>query len=216
MTNKIFSPKEKVYNYLAQQLTLGKINRHEHITEQSLADQLGMSRTPIREALLELSMDNILERIPNKGFRIKFYTKKDLRELYSLIGLLDGKIAESTIDQLTDQDYSLMQFYVDSMNSALANRLYTKYNELQEQFHDIYLDKCANKLLRQELRSKKKSFIGKDYAKLSDTEITNLLKQTILEHQHILNLFKQHNTADLRKYIEEVHWNPNNSRYDVS
>ncbi|WEV38580.1 GntR family transcriptional regulator [Lactobacillus sp. ESL0680] len=216
MTTKKFSPKDKVYNYLAQQLTLGKINRNDHITEQSLATQLGMSRTPIREALLELSMDNILERIPNKGFRVRYYTKKDIRELYTLIGLLDGKVAELTIDKLTESDYSLMQFYVDSMTSAIKNSLYTKYNELQDQFHAIYLDKCSNALLTNELLNKKKSFIGKDYAHLSSTEITNLLTQTNNEHQHIYYLFKKHKIDELRKYLEEVHWNPDNSRYDIS
>ncbi len=49
-------PKEKVYQFISEQLTLGKLKRKDRLTEQYLVDNLGISRTPIREALLQVGL----------------------------------------------------------------------------------------------------------------------------------------------------------------
>ncbi|UQS82996.1 GntR family transcriptional regulator [Bombilactobacillus thymidiniphilus] len=207
--------KDTVYNFIAQQLVLGKIQRSEHLTEQSLAEQLGTSRTPIREALLQLEADGVLVRQAHKGFKIRYYTQKDSQELYTLIGLLDGKIAALASPYLTKKDYATMNFLVDSMDSAISNELFIKYNELQEQFHNVYLAKCPNDLLKRDLLNKKRSFIGKNYARLQPKVITDLLQATNQEHASILKLFQAHKIADLRHFIEQTHWSPQNSQYDI-
>ena len=81
-----------VYDFISNQLTLGNIKRSDRITEQYLVDNLGISRTPVREALVKLTADGILEHVPRKGYKVKSYNKKDVQELYTLIGVLDGKI----------------------------------------------------------------------------------------------------------------------------
>lgn len=209
------SPKDKVYNFISEQLTRGNLKRSDHITEQFLSDNLGMSRTPIREALLQLSSEDILQRVPRKGFVLRSYTRKDVEELYSLIGLLDGKVAELTCDELTSEDYAVMKFLVDSMYSAIDNKLYTKYNELQEKFHNVYMQKCQNNLLRTELQNRKKIFIGKSYIRLDPSSIQSVLKITNNEHQKIIDLFKSHSKEELRQFLENVHWNSQNAQYDI-
>ncbi|WP_125588447.1 GntR family transcriptional regulator [Companilactobacillus jidongensis] len=208
-------PKEKVYNFISEQLTLGKLKRSDRLTEQYLVDNLGISRTPVREALIQLSADEILEREPRKGFRIKTYTKKDVEDLYELIGVLDGKIAQMEIDVLTPDDYALMNFLIDSMYSAIDNELYTKYNSLQEQFHNVYLDKCSNSIIKNELITKKKIFIGKAYSRIDKNIIQELLRHTNDEHKQILQYFEEKNTTELRSFLENVHWNIKNAKYDI-
>lgn len=209
------TPKDKVYNFISEQLTLGNLKRSDHITEQFLSSNLDMSRTPIREALLQLSAEDILERVPRKGFTLKAYTRKDVEELYNFIGLLDGKVAQLACDQLNSEDYALMKFLVDSMNSAIENKLYTKYNELQGKFHDVYMEKCQNCLLRTELQNRKKIFIGKSYIRMDPDSIQGLLKATNQEHTKIIKLFQAHDVLGLRKFLEDVHWNSKNAQYDI-
>lgn len=209
------NPKEKVYNFISEQLTLGNLKRDDRITEQFLVDNLGISRTPIREAMLQLASDDILEREPRKGFKLRSYTKYDVENLYQLIGVLDGKIAQLTIDKLTETDFSLMKFLIDSMYSAIENELYTKYNELQEQFHGIYINKCANAIIRNELIIKKKMFIGKTYYRVDSNIINNILHTTNEEHETILRLFQEKKDRELRDFIENTHWKTENAQYDI-
>lgn len=208
-------PKEKVYQFISEQLTLGKLKRKDRLTEQYLVDNLGISRTPIREALLQLASDDILEREPRKGFKIRTYTEKDVEDLYQLIGVLDGKIAELTVDKLTEDDYAFMKFLIDSMYSAINNELYTKYNELQHQFHDLYTKKCDNLLLTKELDIKKKMFIGKAYSRIENEKIKELLLVTNQEHEEILAMFKNKQGEQLRRFLENTHWRLENAQYDI-
>lgn len=208
-------PKEKVYQFISEQLTLGKLKRKDRLTEQYLVDNLGISRTPIREALLQLASDDILEREPRKGFKIRTYTEKDVEDLYQLIGMLDGKIAELTVDKLTEDDYAFMKFLIDSMYSAINNELYTKYNELQHQFHDLYTQKCDNLLLIKELDIKKKMFIGKAYSRIENEKIKELLLVTNQEHEEILAMFKNKQGEQLRRFLENTHWRLENAQYDI-
>lgn len=208
-------PKEKVYQFISEQLTLGKLKRKDRLTEQYLVDNLGISRTPIREALLQLASDDILEREPRKGFKIRTYTEKDVEDLYQLIGVLDGKIAELTVDKLTEEDYAFMKFLIDSMYSAINNELYTKYNELQHQFHDLYTNKCDNHLLIKELNIKKKMFIGKAYSRIEKKKIKELLLVTNQEHEEILAMFKNKQGEQLRRFLENTHWRLENAQYDI-
>ena len=209
------NPKEKVYNFISEQLTSGKLKRSDKLTEQYLADQLGISRTPIREALLQLAADDILEREPRKGFKLKSYSERDVEELYELIGLLDGRVAQLTLPFLTEEDFTVMKFLVDSMYSAINLELYTKYNELQEQFHDVYIKKCENSLLKNELYNKKKIFIGKSYYRVDKDKIKKLLLTTNEEHETIYKLFNEQKDLEVRHYLETVHWNKENARYDI-
>ena len=204
-----------VYDFISNQLTLGNIKRSDRITEQYLVDNLGISRTPVREALVKLTADGILEHVPRKGYKVKSYNKKDVQELYTLIGVLDGKIAEMSCKKLDNKDFSLMKFLTESMNSAISNQLYTKYNELQSQFHDVYMNKCNNKIMVKELQNKKDIFIGKNYMHMRPESINNHLSSANEEHKKLLDLFMKRESRKVRDYLENVHWNPKQAQYDI-
>lgn len=206
--------KTKIYNFLSDELTKGNIDKSDNITEQYLVNNLEVSRTPIREALFQLAADDILEKTPRKGYKFKKYSPEDIKNLYELIGILDGKIAYNVVDQLSEEDLSRMQFLIDSMNSAIKNKLYTTYNSLQNEFHNVYISKSTNSFLVSDLLHKKEIFIGKAYRQVNEKKLHNLLLQTNEEHQEILNLFKKRDSLKVRSYLENVHWNKNYALYD--
>ncbi|SHH04083.1 DNA-binding transcriptional regulator, GntR family [Anaerosphaera aminiphila DSM 21120] len=206
--------KDSVYNFLSEQISLGNMKRDDKITEQFLAEQLNISRTPVREALFQLSSDDILEHEPRKGFRIKQYSKEDVENYYEIIGLLDGKIASLTVDILDEDDYSIMKFYIDAMYSAINNELYTKYNEIQNKFHDVYIYKCENKKMLLEIIKLKKKFIGTDYSRIETSKIKEELIVTNKEHEEILRMFIEKEKEELRNYIEFIHWRKDKAALD--
>ena len=209
------SAKDQVYKFISDQLTSGKLSRNDHITEQYLVNSIGLSRTPIREALLQLASTGILIREPRKGFRIKQFTKEDVEDIYEIIGTLDGRIAQLTANQLTEKDLSVMQFLIKSMDAAIDTELYTKYNELQDSFHHVYINKCNNKFLKKELDNKLDMFIGKSYLHIQKGEINQLLKSTNQEHKQILDLFKAGDQDKLRIFMENIHWSRTKAHYDI-
>lgn len=207
--------KDTVYEFISSQVTLGELKQDDRLTEQLIAEKLGLSRTPVREALLQLSATDVIERIPNKGFKMKTYTAEEIQELYELVGVLDGKVAYLSLPFLTEDDFSRMQYLIDCMNSAIKNKLYTVYNSTQEEFHAIYAAKCPNKKLVSELVLKKKFFIGKAFTSVDPAELQAILYRTNDEHQTILTLLQEKKADEVRSFIELTHWNPINSAYDM-
>ena len=75
--------------------------RSRESTKTSSAKRLNISRTPVREALIQLTAEGVLENRARKGFVIKSISEKDVGEIYAVIGVLDGYAAKSSCDHLT-------------------------------------------------------------------------------------------------------------------
>ena len=90
MMHRFKTLKDHVYDYIAEQILLGKLQPEEKINENAVCKELSISRTPVREALIQLSSEGILDNVPRKGFVVKNMTEKEAQELYTIIGHLDG------------------------------------------------------------------------------------------------------------------------------
>lgn len=207
--------KEKVYQLLSEKLTNGELCIDDYITEAYLVDQLNISRTPIREALIALSSEGIINKEPHKGYKLKKLSVKEIKELYSVIGLLDGKAGYLASDYLTEKDIQNLHFFHGVMEVAIENEMYTKYNELQFEFHQIYMDRCPNKTLISEIDRLKHFFVGKAYSLAPSDSIKKTLFETNEEHLKIIQLFKNKEKKKVQQYIEQVHWSDQHAEYEL-
>ena len=79
------SLKDHVYEYISNEIKNKKLNPNEKINEQAICNELNVSRTPVREALIQLSADGLLDITPRRGFRVKALSLKDAQDLYGQI-----------------------------------------------------------------------------------------------------------------------------------
>ena len=206
--------KDHVYKYISGKINDGSLKPEDKINEQHIADALNISRTPIREALIQLASDGYLENIPRRGFRVKNLDYTKAKELYEIIGLLDGRIAYTTVDSITDEHLRNMQFLADSMQSAIEQGLQTKYYELQLQFHNTYVNLCKNKEMIELINQLKNNFMRKYYVFEKEYDELSVLKETNHQHYEIIRLFKEKNKEGLEKYIRDVHWEDEQAIFD--
>lgn len=209
------NPKDRVYQFLSEKISNGELSKEDKITEAFLAENLGMSRTPIREALIQLDAEGIIAKAANKGYYLKKLTLEEVNQLYQCIGFLDGKAATLALPHLTKDDKRQMHYLLDVMYAAIKNGMYTKYNELQMEFHDIYIQKCGNNILIQELNRLKQSFVGKSYALSSSEQLAEVLNATNDEHKVILDLFDKGDPQALENYISSTHWSESHAKFDL-
>lgn len=208
------SLKDYVYNYISGKINDGSLKPEDKINEQQIADALSISRTPIREALIQLASDGYLENMPRRGFRVKLLDVNKAKELYEIIGMLDGRIAFITADIITDEQLRNMRFLADSMQSAIEQGLNTKYYELQVEFHNIYTNLCKNKEMVLLLNQLKKNFIRKYYVFEKEYDETSVLKETNRQHYEIIKLFEEKNKEELEKFIRDIHWSDETAIFD--
>lgn len=200
------SLKDHVYNYIVEQMNNGNLIAGSKVNENAISERLKVSRTPVREALIQLSSEGLLENVARKGFIIKEFTKEDAKETYYIIGALDGLAASLSAPLLTEKQMKEMEFYIQSMDLALDTENFSMYLKMQESFHGVYQSVCPNQsLVKLLLQLQKKFFKNYDDA---DAEILKReLYRTNNEHKKMLELFAKKDSVQLEKFMKEVHWN---------
>lgn len=212
---KFKSLKDHVYDYIANEILIGKLHPEDKINESSICEELSISRTPVREALIQLASEGILDNVPRKGFIVKSMNRKDAAELYVILGYLDGLAAKLACPHLTDKMYKDMQFYINSIDLAIESKNYEMYLQQQRLFHQIYIDQCGNNTLIDEIGKLKNKFLRKSYADDEEGQTYNTLKETNAEHEVILKLLEEKKADEVFKYLAEVHWAPKKSDLDL-
>ena len=210
------SLKDHVYDYISKSITSGKLKPNEKINEKEICEDLSVSGTPVREALIHLETYGYIERIPRKGFYVKELSLEKVKEKYIVIGALDGLSASLSLDYITKKDLKKMEKIIEEIDLSVEERNYQKYFKLQISFHKIYTDKCKNKELISTIDRLKKSFIRKTYIPDGkEDDLYETLHITNLEHKEILKLFIKGNKKDLEDYIRNSHWSPKYAEHDA-
>lgn len=213
---KFQSLKDHVYDYIADQILKNNLLPDEKINENKICQELSISRTPVREALIQLASEGVLENVPRRGFVLKTLSSGEVEELYEVVGLLDGYSAELACPRLSEKIIKDMEFYTESMDLAISSGNYEMYYKQQEAFHRMYLMECGNKTLIDSLLKLKNKFMTKNYnLSLIDDE-KSVLYETNNEHKEVLRLFKEQKKEELGRYIKDVHWDPVKSLVEVS
>ena len=125
---KYKSLKDHVYDYIAEQILEGNLEPEDKINEAAICEELNISRTPVREALIQLASEGVLHNRARKGFVVRALSEREVKELYVVIGLLDGYAAKSACRQLTEKDLANMSFYVESMDVAIKAANFEMYH----------------------------------------------------------------------------------------
>lgn len=209
------SLKDHVYSYITELVNSGTLSEDRKINEQLISDTLGVSRTPVREALIQLSADGYIENVPRKGFFVKSVGEGKAREIVEVIGPLDGRAAKLACEAMSDEDVAQMRFTQGAMQLALENGLHDKYRELNREFHNFYIDKCGNQELIDLLDRYRRFFMKGEYAGADASELGRVQRLSNEEHKEIVRLFEERDGAGLQRYIRDVHWDVSNAPYFV-
>lgn len=207
--------KDHVYDYIAEAIREGKLLPGERISENDICTELDISRTPVREALIQLAAEGVIQNKSRKGFTIKAITPKEIKELYTVIGALDAAAARLACDKLTKHDYADMSFYIDSIDLAIKAKNFEMYHKQQMAFHQVYIYKCGNKALIGFIETAKNKLIIKTYTESVEDNAMDVLFTINDEHRQILQLLKDKDADGVAKFIAEKHWVPIYTDNDV-
>jgi DNA-binding GntR family transcriptional regulator len=210
------SLKDHVYDYLSTQIQQNRLKPGEKINEKTLCDHLGISRTPVREALIELANEDLLERRPRRGFLVKALTKEEVKEIYKVLGCLEGVAAAGAISCLSAREFTAMEVLIRSMDEAILKKKSERFYKLQKDFHDVYISACGNKHLVRIINSVKSRFLRQAYRQLeTEEDHFRALRQFNDEHRVVLELLQAGKKDELEDYLKDVHWNVDYARMDT-
>lgn len=203
-------------DYISKKINDGTLKPNERINENRICDDLGISRTPVREALMQLASEGYLEKSPRRGFIVKELSLERVKRLYAIIGSLEALAASLAVDRLTESDMRKMEDTLVKIDKIILDMDYSEYYRLQTEFHSIFIEAADNEELTSLLASLKKNFMRQTYI-TNKEQIDTLLKvvqETHSEHWVMLKLFQEKNKGELEKYLRNVHWNVRYAVYD--
>ncbi|MDB5846445.1 MAG: GntR family transcriptional regulator [Rhodoferax sp.] len=135
----------------------GELPGGERITEVAIAEKLGVSRTPIRAALVRLEQEGLLEALPNGGFAVKTFSERDVSEAIELRGTIEGLSARLAAERgvapvLLGEARACLQQIDDLLaQSALNDEAFSSYVTLNERFHALLSEMAGSAVIAREL-----------------------------------------------------------------
>ena len=138
------SLKEQVYEYLREQLRTGVIKPGSVIDMETTSKMLGVSKTPLRDALLQLEFEGFVTILPRRKIVVNTLTLQDIRNYYEIIGALESAAILAAIDNFKDADLKTLEKLNAEMKEAVERDDFDRYYEKNLKFHDIYLGLSGN------------------------------------------------------------------------
>jgi len=211
---KIMTLKDHVYEYIADQIRLGDLKPEVKINENQICEKLGISRTPVREALIQLAAEGVLENNARRGFVVRKTDVNTVMELYEIIGILEGLAAKKSCPLMTGKDYKDMQFYIDTIDLAIKSGNFEMYHAQQYRLHQMFIGKCGNAALLECIDRYKRKLLKQTYVDDPEGKTKDILYKTNDEHRVILQLFIDKKADELLRYLSEVHWREDVAEFD--
>ncbi|SHI42616.1 DNA-binding transcriptional regulator, GntR family [Dethiosulfatibacter aminovorans DSM 17477] len=198
--------RDQAIKYILDKIQHNELKVDEIFTEQQICDEMGISRTPVREALIQLTSDNIISRIPRKGYTIVELEDAAKMNLYTIIATLDALAASLAVEYMTDEDFLKMEELCDKIDIAIKYKNFSDYYSLQDEFHRIYLNKCSNPKLVELVETLESGPVHRSYISDDKERLFKALEESNAEHRTIIEMFKNKKTQELESFLRNVHW----------
>lgn len=184
------SLKELAYDRLKGLIITGALEPGKLHIEKRLAESLGVSRTPIREALLELSREGMVAFVPGKGIEIRSLTAPQVREVFEIRMVIEGYIVRKIADRLTADDIETLDAKLSAQEKILGSADQLAFIEYDKQFHLYLASRIGNKRIEAILDNLRDQI---HLMGIRAIEEHSRMKQVIEEHRAIFFGLKERN-----------------------
>jgi DNA-binding GntR family transcriptional regulator len=197
------SLREQVYEYLRDQMSSGGLQPGAFLDLNDLAGRLGVSRTPLRDALLHLESQGFVTVLPRRGFRLNALTLDDIRHYYEIIGALEAAALRSAGPSLGPADFARMRQLDAAMADAVAARDFDRYYDANLAFHDVYLLRSDNARLVAQVHLLKQRLY--DWPR-RERMVQAWEQHSVVEHEDFLRFLECGAVAQAAAHLQDVHW----------
>lgn len=198
-----YSLRGRVFNRLREDILSGKYEEHEELKEVAIGEELGVSRTPVREAFRQLELEGLIQIIPNKGAYVTGITAKDVKDIYMIRSSLEGMCARLATENITEGQLEELEenVYLAAFHASKGHM--EQMTELDNRFHHILYDACNSKMLER-LLVDFHQYVARIRQKTLSTKERGIASNN--EHRQIMEAIKAGN-ADEAERLATLHMN---------
>ena len=194
------SIRDQIYEAIQQSIVNNSYKPGEELQIDRLAEEFGVSTTPIREALIRLESSGLVQLIPNKGARVTAFQEEDIRDTWEIRKLLEPYAAGQTVEQDVTREIQELNEAFDMLERGSQDG--DLYIQSDIRLHELLYSHLSNELLKETLhnilqRSMRMRYYAEDVSKMHD----QVVREVITEHKQILQALT---AGDREKTVEAV------------
>jgi DNA-binding GntR family transcriptional regulator len=137
--NHVYSLRAKVFYRIRNDILNGVYKPGEVLVEKKLCEALGVSRTPIREAMMQLEHEGLVQSVPNKGVIVRGISTKDIEEIYAIRMMIEGFAAKLAVENITKEDLDELKEAIDLQEFYTTKKDKEHLIKFDLRFHEIIL-----------------------------------------------------------------------------
>ena len=195
---------QQVLDKLREAIINGSLAPGERLVEGEMAERLGTSRTPVREAFIRLEQEGLIENLPNRGGFVKDFTAADVREIFQLRAALEGMAWQLAAERMAEEHLQFLEDLLGQQREAIAKGDNSGLLKLDSQFHQYILKVAGEppRLLKMwlELEAQRQVVLNRLYHVFPD------IAPAVVEwdHSRILHAFREGDIARLMELNRET------------
>lgn len=179
--------RSRVFQSIRDDILKGKYSEKEELREATLGKELGVSRTPVREALRQLELEGLVEIVPNKGAYVTGISQKDVHDIYMIRSMLEGLCVRWAAEHITPEQMEALEEVILLAEYHVEKGHTAQMTELDGKFHQILYDACESRILEHVLSDFHK-YVQLTRRKSVKTE--ERARKSIEEHREMLEAIR--------------------------
>jgi DNA-binding GntR family transcriptional regulator len=204
--------RELVFESLREAIISGALPPSERLMEIQLAEEMGVSRTPVREAIRKLELEGLVVMIPRKGAYVAGMSIKDIVDVFEIRGALEGLAAELASERVTDEELESMERYLVKISEEIESGDLSMVVETDTDFHTLIYKASRNARLSQiisNLREQIQRF------RTTSLSFPGRMKIALEEHRKIVEAISSRDGELARKLAQEHIENAENTMMNM-
>lgn len=191
--------KDTIYTTLKEIILNSNFPSENYITESSLAEQLNVSRTPLREAMQDLISEDLIEFKPRKGYKVRTHSNKEIEQIFLLRYVIEKEIIDSLFKNITPEKIDFLKELIEKQKETIVNEDGYQFMLIDKQFHrEMFLISEYNIFLKSyDLFHNLTILIGSQAISKKGR-----MTEVIDEHLEIINMLETKNKQGMIKSIK--------------
>ena len=198
--NEYLPLRDVVFNTLRKAILRGELKPGERLMEIQLANKLGVSRTPIREAIRKLELEGLVLMIPRKGAEVAQITEKNMQDVLEVRKALEELSVQLACERITPEQVEEMKMAAEDFRKVLKSGDVTKIAEADVKFHDIIFAATNNQRLITLLNNLREQMYRYRLEYIKDEDKRQIL---LVEHDHLIRALEKRHVDEARRAARE-------------
>lgn len=192
------TPQQVASHYLREQILSGAFPVGTRIKTEEIANSLGVSRMPVRDALQQLHSEGLVVIRPNRGAIVTKLTADEIQEMFDIRAALEALAARHACNNLTSENFAQLESVLEQMHDACTD--IQRWIDLHEQFHEIFAQAANKRRLMAHIRNARRAVLP--YVRMYVTAYKHM-EMPRAEHEMLIVIARRGNPALLEEAMRD-------------